>query len=140
MRDAQNVKRKVAGEHSHHSHVHDVRAHRQDAAILKYQGLYDQDRGHHQTGGGRPQCDAEKRRAHQMAAGANAHREIDDLRRKDERAHHAEQRHSRLVEAALRLPGHVADGWNGHDVKRRPNWRRKEAVRNVHGVARTSTL
>ena len=102
--------RKISGGDSRQRHVEDVRAQREHASILKDERLQNQDRGQHQRSRGRSQDDGQQGAADQVSAGARTHREIDHLRREDERSHHAQQRNPVILRIALGAPRHPGDG------------------------------
>ena len=103
---------KITQPHPRNRHVEDIGAQRQHSAILKDQRLRRKNGCHHNRCRRRTECHREQRAAHQMAAGAVAHREIDHLRGENERAHDAHQRNLVMIEFPLRAAGQQGHGRN----------------------------
>ena len=128
--------REIAGEHAEHRHVDDVRAEREDASILEHQRLDGEDGGHDHARRGGSERERQKRAAEEVAARADADREVDHLGGEDERAHHAEERDTRVIKGSLRAADGNGDARNRGRVEGGPHRGRQKSVGYVHRFSR----
>ena len=93
------------------THVEDIAAEGQQAAVGEEKGLHDQDRGDGEKGGMGAEQDRQQQPAAQMAAGAGRRNgEIDHLGGKEEGAEHPHERHLAVVQLLPHLLRAVGDG------------------------------
>ena len=85
-------------------HVEHVVAERREAAIGEEQGLNDDDDGDHERADPRAEQDRRERATHEVPGGSGGNREIEHLRREDERGGNAGEGNLPIAEFAAAHP------------------------------------